>query len=183
MPTFLITMSWTDQGIRNIKDAPKRAAAARETAKKLGVEIKETYVTTGESDLLSIVESASGDNVASSAWRSARKAMCAPAPCGPGRRPTTRNSYPNCRNWHRFRFRLKALRCERRVLLAAPTTSMAGMPQPGRRVLLTSAFLRGVNNGVLYRCNSNYRRGHMVAKRHKLMSDWEGYCNGRGPDR
>ena len=40
------------------------AAAARETAKKLGVEIKETYVTTGESDLLSIVESASGDNVA-----------------------------------------------------------------------------------------------------------------------
>ena len=64
MPTFLITMNWTDQGIRNIKDAPKRAAAARETAKKLGVEIKETYVTTGESDLLSIVESASGDNVA-----------------------------------------------------------------------------------------------------------------------
>jgi uncharacterized protein with GYD domain len=64
MPTFLITMSWTEQGIRNIKDAPKRAAAARETAKKLGVEIKETYVTTGESDLLAIVEAASGDNVA-----------------------------------------------------------------------------------------------------------------------
>jgi uncharacterized protein with GYD domain len=64
MPTFLITMSWTGQGIRNIKDAPKRAAAARETAKKLGVEIKETYVTTGESDLLAIVESASGDHVA-----------------------------------------------------------------------------------------------------------------------
>ncbi len=64
MPTFLITMSWTEQGIRNIKDAPKRAQAARETAKKLGVELKETYVTTGESDLLAIVESASGDNVA-----------------------------------------------------------------------------------------------------------------------
>jgi uncharacterized protein with GYD domain len=64
MPTFLITMSWTEQGIRNIKDAPKRAAAARETAKKLDVEIKETYVTTGHSDLLAIVESASGDNVA-----------------------------------------------------------------------------------------------------------------------
>jgi uncharacterized protein with GYD domain len=64
MPTFLITMNWTEQGIRNIKDAPKRAAAARETAKKLGVELKETYVTTGESDLLAIVESPSGDNVA-----------------------------------------------------------------------------------------------------------------------
>jgi uncharacterized protein with GYD domain len=32
MPTFIITMHWTEQGIHNIKDAPKRAAAARETA-------------------------------------------------------------------------------------------------------------------------------------------------------
>jgi len=64
MPTFLITMNWTEQGIRNIKDAPKRAAAARETAKKVGVEIKETYVTTGESDLLAIVEAPDGQNVA-----------------------------------------------------------------------------------------------------------------------
>jgi uncharacterized protein with GYD domain len=64
MPTFLITMNWTEQGIHNIKEAPKRAAAAREMAKKLGIELKETYVTTGESDLLAIVESPSGDNVA-----------------------------------------------------------------------------------------------------------------------
>jgi uncharacterized protein with GYD domain len=64
MPTFIITLNWTEQGIRNIKDAPKRAAAAREMAKKLGVEIKQLYLTTGESDLVSIVESASGDNVA-----------------------------------------------------------------------------------------------------------------------
>ncbi len=64
MPTFLVTMNWTEQGIHNIKEAPKRAAAAREMAKKLGIELKETYVTTGESDLLAIVESPSGDNVA-----------------------------------------------------------------------------------------------------------------------
>jgi uncharacterized protein with GYD domain len=64
MPTFIITMNWTELGIRNIKDAPKRAAAAREMAKKLGVEIKQTYLTNGPSDLLSIVESSSGDNVA-----------------------------------------------------------------------------------------------------------------------
>ncbi len=64
MSTFLVTMNWTEQGIHNIKEAPKRAAAAREMAKKLGIELKETYVTTGESDLLAIVESPSGDNVA-----------------------------------------------------------------------------------------------------------------------
>jgi len=64
MPTFIIAMNWTEQGIRNIKDAPKRAAAAKETAKKLGVEIKQTYLTNGQFDLMSIVESASGDNIA-----------------------------------------------------------------------------------------------------------------------
>ena len=64
MPTFIIMMNWTEQGIRNVKDAPKRAAAAKETAKKLGVEIKQTYLTNGRFDLVSIVESPSGDNIA-----------------------------------------------------------------------------------------------------------------------
>jgi len=64
MPTFIIMMNWTEQGIRNVKDATKRAAAAKETAKKLGVDIKQTYLTNGQFDLVSIVESASGDNIA-----------------------------------------------------------------------------------------------------------------------
>ena len=64
MPTFIIAMNWTEQGIHNIKEAPKRAAVAREMGKKLGVDIKQTYLTNGEFDLVSIVESASGDNVA-----------------------------------------------------------------------------------------------------------------------
>ena len=64
MPTFIIAMNWTEQGIRNLKEAPKRAAAAREIGKKLGVDMKHLYLTNGEFDLVSIVESASGDNVA-----------------------------------------------------------------------------------------------------------------------
>jgi uncharacterized protein with GYD domain len=64
MPTFIVAMNWTEQGIRNVKDAPKRAAAARDMAKKLGVDIKQTYLTNGEFDLISIVETASGDNIA-----------------------------------------------------------------------------------------------------------------------
>ena len=44
MPTFIIMMNWTEQGIRNVKDAPKRAAAAKEMAKKVGVEIKQTRI-------------------------------------------------------------------------------------------------------------------------------------------
>ena len=34
MPTFIISMNWTEQGFRNLKDAPKRAAAAREVGRK-----------------------------------------------------------------------------------------------------------------------------------------------------
>jgi uncharacterized protein with GYD domain len=64
MPLFILSVSFTDQGIRNIKDAPKRAKAARELAKKMGVDIKQVYLTSGESDLLVIAEAKNGDNVA-----------------------------------------------------------------------------------------------------------------------
>ena len=64
MPTFILSLNWTDQGIRGVKEAPKRSQAARELAKKLGVEIKQVYLTSGEHDLLIIVESPTGDDVA-----------------------------------------------------------------------------------------------------------------------
>ena len=64
MPTFMLSMNFTDQGIRAIKDAPKRAQAARDLGKKVGVEIKHLYLTSGESDLVVFVDAASGDNVA-----------------------------------------------------------------------------------------------------------------------
>src|SRR6185295_13013265 len=55
---------FSDQGIRGIKEAPKRAEAARDLGKKLGVEIKHLYLTSGESDLVVFVDTPSGDNVA-----------------------------------------------------------------------------------------------------------------------
>jgi uncharacterized protein with GYD domain len=67
---FIITANWTDQGIRSVKDAPKRIQAAREVAKKLGIEFKHVFLTSGKSDLLLIVEAANGDNVAKFAMAS-----------------------------------------------------------------------------------------------------------------
>lgn len=64
MPMFILSINWTDQGIRNVKDAPRRAQAARDLGKKVGVEIKEIYLTSGESDLLAIVDAQTGDNIA-----------------------------------------------------------------------------------------------------------------------
>lgn len=61
---FVCSLSFTDQGIRSIKDAPKRAKAARELAAKLGVEVKQVYLTSGNDDLPVIVDSSNGDNVA-----------------------------------------------------------------------------------------------------------------------
>src|SRR6266480_4258247 len=64
MPTFILTLNWTEQGIRAVKDAPKRAEASKELARKVGVEIKEVYLTSGDNDLLIIVDTPNGDNVA-----------------------------------------------------------------------------------------------------------------------
>ena len=64
MPTFMLSLNFTDQGIRTIKDAPKRVQGARDLAKKVGVEIKQLYLTSGDSDLVAILDTPNGDNVA-----------------------------------------------------------------------------------------------------------------------
>ena len=64
MPTFIGMLSWTDQGIRAVKDTPKRIQAARESAKKFGVEIKQIFLTSGEFDILVIYEAPSAEHIA-----------------------------------------------------------------------------------------------------------------------
>jgi uncharacterized protein with GYD domain len=56
MATFIVLASFTDQGIRNIKDSPKRADAYRAMAAKAGCKVKDLYWTLGHFDLVSIVE-------------------------------------------------------------------------------------------------------------------------------
>jgi uncharacterized protein with GYD domain len=63
MATFILTINWTDQGIRNVREAPKRSEAAKELASKVGVEVKQIYLTSGEHDILVIAEAPNGDNV------------------------------------------------------------------------------------------------------------------------
>ena len=64
MMTFILSLNWTDQGVRGVKDAPKRAQASRDLAKKVGVEIKQIYLTSGDADLVFIIDAPNGDNVA-----------------------------------------------------------------------------------------------------------------------
>ena len=64
MATYMLLCNFTDQGIRTVKDVPKRRAAARELGKKLGVEIKAGYLAMGTYDLVVHAEAASDDAMA-----------------------------------------------------------------------------------------------------------------------
>ena len=50
MATYLVLIHFTDQGIRNIKDSPKRASKATAMARKMGVKVREIYWTLGAYD-------------------------------------------------------------------------------------------------------------------------------------
>jgi uncharacterized protein with GYD domain len=52
MSTYMLLCNYTDQGVRTIKEVPKRRAAARELGKKLGVDIKVGYLAMGTYDLI-----------------------------------------------------------------------------------------------------------------------------------
>jgi uncharacterized protein with GYD domain len=56
MATYLVLGSFTDQGIRAVKDTTKRAEALRGIAKQVGVTVKEVYWTLGQYDVVTIVE-------------------------------------------------------------------------------------------------------------------------------
>src|SRR5262245_34392247 len=101
MPTFILSLNWTDQGIRAVKDAPKRAKAAQELAKKVGVEIKEVYLTSGDRDLLIIVDAPSGDNVTKFALALGSQGNVRTSTARAGRSPNFKSSYPSCHNGQR----------------------------------------------------------------------------------
>ena len=56
MSTYIILHTFTDQGIRNIRDTTKRADAVRDLAKKLGVQVRDIYWTLGNVDIVGIFD-------------------------------------------------------------------------------------------------------------------------------
>jgi uncharacterized protein with GYD domain len=64
MVTYLIYTQWTEQGIRNVKESPKRLDLAKQKLKELGGEVKAFYMTHGKYDGLVIVEVPNDDVLA-----------------------------------------------------------------------------------------------------------------------
>jgi len=64
MAWYVVLANFTDQGIRAIKDTPKRAKTFRETAGAMGVKIKDIYWTLGHHDVVLTMEAPDDETVA-----------------------------------------------------------------------------------------------------------------------
>lgn len=56
MATYVVLASFTEQGIRNAKESPKRADAFKAMAKTFGVTVKDILWTQGRYDIVTIVD-------------------------------------------------------------------------------------------------------------------------------
>ena len=56
MPTYLSLLNWTEQGIKNVKDSPKRLDAVKKSLKEMGGELKAFYMLQGTYDAALISE-------------------------------------------------------------------------------------------------------------------------------
>ncbi|HWH72242.1 MAG TPA: GYD domain-containing protein [Candidatus Sulfotelmatobacter sp.] len=68
MPSYVLLEQFTDQGMRNVKDTTKRAAAVRgEIAGKFGVKITDMVWTLGPYDLVVLAEAPNDEAMAACA--------------------------------------------------------------------------------------------------------------------
>lgn len=63
MPTFITLASWTQEGIKNVKDSPARLDAAKKAFKAFGGEMKEFYMVMGQYDMVVIGEAPNAEAV------------------------------------------------------------------------------------------------------------------------
>ena len=56
MPTYVVLMNWTDQGIRTVRETVQRREQADALAEKHGARIEQVYWTVGSYDIVAIVE-------------------------------------------------------------------------------------------------------------------------------
>jgi len=64
MPTYIVLGTFTDQGIRNVRDTTKRAKAVNEAAKKFGASVKNLYWTLGPYDVVTVIDAPDDDSIA-----------------------------------------------------------------------------------------------------------------------
>jgi uncharacterized protein with GYD domain len=63
MTSYIMLMSWTDEGMKTAADSPRRLDAAKALLRDMGGEMKAFYMTMGEYDMVVVFE-ASDDAIA-----------------------------------------------------------------------------------------------------------------------
>jgi uncharacterized protein with GYD domain len=56
MASYILLATYTEQGLKGIKDTIKRTEAVRDMAKKAGLTMKESYWTLGQYDVVALFE-------------------------------------------------------------------------------------------------------------------------------
>lgn len=56
MTTYIMLANWTDQGIQNVKDSPRRLDMAKKALKDMDGEFKHFFLTMGDYDLVAVYE-------------------------------------------------------------------------------------------------------------------------------
>jgi uncharacterized protein with GYD domain len=56
MPTYIILVRWTSQGLQKIKESPSRLEAGEKAFKAAGINLKEFFMVMGRYDMVNIVE-------------------------------------------------------------------------------------------------------------------------------
>ena len=56
MMIYVVLATFTDQGVKNAKDSPRRAEAFKQMAKTFGVTVKDIFWTQGRYDIVTVVE-------------------------------------------------------------------------------------------------------------------------------
>lgn len=64
MATFISLVNFTQQGIRDFKDSPDRAAKFKSMAEKVGAKVKEVYWTIGPYDVVVVMEAPDDETAA-----------------------------------------------------------------------------------------------------------------------
>jgi uncharacterized protein with GYD domain len=61
MATYILLATYTEQGMKGIKDTVKRTENVREMAKKAGLTMKDSYWTLGQYDVVAVFEAPSDE--------------------------------------------------------------------------------------------------------------------------
>jgi uncharacterized protein with GYD domain len=56
MPVYVTLYKFTEQGVRNLKDSPRRVEKIKEEFKRAGAQVKEFYALMGQFDTMIIAE-------------------------------------------------------------------------------------------------------------------------------